>query len=122
INFRNGPRAPEERLRETGPADIGDLAVEILLHAAVALEIRGDEFRGLLRVDSQLLGEAKGGKSVNHAEIDYFCDPAMLGRLRERRDAENFLRRARMNIFAAAEGFHKNRIPGDMGENTQFDL
>ena len=73
-------------------------------------------------VDAELLGEAEGRKAVNHAEIDDFGDAAMLARLRERRDAENFLRGARVDVFAAAESFDQDGILGKMREDAQLDL
>ena len=103
-------------------ARFGDLAVEEFLHAAIAFEIFGDEFRGFFLVNAELLGEAEGGKAVNHAEIDDFGDAAMLAGLRERRDVENFLRGARVDVFAAAESFDQHGIVGKMSEDAQFDL
>ena len=35
---------------------------------------------------------------------------AMLGGLRQGADAENFLRRARVNVFAVAKRLHKHRV------------
>ena len=73
-------------------------------------------------VDAELLRQAEGGKAVNHAEIDDFGDAAMLGRLREWRDVENFLRGARVNVFAAAKSFDEHGIFGKMREDAQLDL
>ena len=46
----------------------------------------------------------------------------MLARLRERQHAENFLRGARVNVFAAAKGFDEDRVFGKMREDAQLDL
>ena len=43
-------------------------------------------------------------ESVDHAEVDDLGDAAMLARLRKGRDAEDFLRRARMDVLAASKG------------------
>src|SRR5579872_1633055 len=46
----------------------------------------------------------------------------MLGRLGKRRDVENFLRRARVNVLGAAKSFDENRIFGKMRKDAQLDL
>ena len=94
IDFGDLANAAEESACDAGLTRFGDLTIEELFDAAVALEISGNELRGLFLVNAELLGQAEGRKTVNHAEIDDFCDAAMLTRLSEWRDVENFLRGA----------------------------
>ena len=79
-------------------------------------------FARFLLVNIELLRKPERRKTVNHAEIDHLRDAAMLAGLREGRDVENFLRRARMDVFAAAESFDQHRILGKMRQNAQLDL
>ena len=50
------------------------MSVEIFLHAAVALEIRRDELRGLFRVDPELLREMEGTRDDLQAKHDALMD------------------------------------------------
>ena len=94
----------------------------IVFHAAITLEIFGDEMRGLFLVNAELLSEAESREAVNHAEIDDLSHAAMLGGLREGRDIENFLRGARVNVLSATEGLNEDRVAGQMREDAQLDL
>ena len=122
IDFRDLADAPEHSFGDAGLARFGDLTVEKFFHAAIALEIFGDEFGGFFLVNVELLREAERRKAVNHAEIDDFRDAAMLARLREWRHVKNFLRGARVDVLSAPESFCQHRILGKMRENSQFDL
>src|SRR4029077_16443093 len=101
-DFRDGSDAAEESFCEAELARSGDLAVEKFFDAAVTLEIGGDEFCGFFLVDAELLSDAERGAAVNEPAIADFGDAAVLGRLREGRNAENFLGGARVDVFAAA--------------------
>ena len=46
----------------------------------------------------------------------------MIRSLRQRADSENFLRRARMDVFAIAKRFHKHGILRKMCHHAQLDL
>ena len=122
IDFRHRPDAAEDRFGVADLAGFGDLLVEILFHAAVALKIRGDEFGGFFRVDAKILREAERRKPVNHAEIDDFRHAAMLARLLERQHAENFLRGARVDVLPAAKRLDQHWIFGKMRQDAQLDL
>src|SRR5208282_4443543 len=122
LNLRHGTDAAEERAGEAGLAHLLEVAVEILLHTAVAREIGGDEFRRFAPFDAELPGQSERGKPVDNAEIDGLGRAAVLRRLRQRPDAEYFFRGARVNILAALEGFQEHGIFGKMREETQLDL
>src|ERR1700691_5825715 len=122
IDFGDLAHAAEERARDAGLARPCDLPVQEILNSAVALEILGDELRGFLLIDAELLGQAKRRQPVNHAEINNFRDAAMFARLRKRGDVENFLRGARVNVLPATKGFDEYRVAREMRENAQLDL
>src|SRR5690348_11278730 len=122
IDFWDGPDAPEESARETSRAGFSNLPLEVFFYSAVALEVCGNEFRRFLLFNLQILREAERRKPVDDSEVNHFCGAAMLGSLRKRSGAENFLRCAGMNVLALAERLDKNRILREMRENAQLDL
>ena len=70
----------------------------------------------------RLLRQAERREAVDDAEVDDLGGAAMLGGLRHRADAENFLRGARVDVLAGAKGFDQHGVFGKMREDAQLDL
>src|SRR5712671_4795943 len=116
-NFGYGPDTPEQRSRDAGFARFGERFFEIRFYPVIAREVRSYKFRGFFLVDAQLRREAERRLSINNAEINGLGRSAMLGVLRQWTHAENFLRRARVDVLSSAKRFDQHRILRKMRED-----
>ena len=78
--------------------------------------------RGFLLLDPKLRRETERRLPVNDAEVDRLRRAAVLGILRHRTDAKNFLGGARVNVLPGAERFDQHGIFGKMRQDAQLDL
>ena len=103
-------------------AHLGDGLVDESLHPRVAREIVVDVLLRLVARDAERLREAERAHAIDDAEVDDFGLAPRLGRHHQRRHVHHFRRRARVDVFAAAEGLDQHRIARHVREQPQLDL
>ena len=102
-NLGNRANSSEQRLCYACLARFGKHVVQIFLHASVPREISIDKLRRFFLLDAQLLRETERREAINDSEVDGLRCSAMVRGLRQWADAEDFLRRARMDVLAVAK-------------------
>ena len=117
-----GRRRPNKRAHAPGPARLLHAPVEKLLDLPVAAKVSVNILLRLGLAGARAARQAERTQAVNHAVIDGLGHAPVLVRLQPGRHAENFLRRARVDVLIARKGFDQPRVLGHMGEHPQLDL
>src|SRR5215467_14309959 len=66
------PYPAEERSCDSSIARLTQTVFDVALNALILLEVSGDEVRGFVRADSQLLGKSEWRLSINDSKVDRF--------------------------------------------------
>ena len=80
------------------------------------------DFLGLLAADPQPLRQAERRDSVHDAEVGGLGDASLVGRDLLVRDAENLLRRGRMDVHTLLEGCDQMLVAAQVRHDPQLDL
>jgi len=110
VDVGNRTDPSEERLHVPIPARFFHGAIEISAHALVFVEVGFNELFGLALLDLKSLLQAKSRKPINNSEIDDLRPPPVFRVNHQRRHTEYLRCGQGMNVIAATECFHQQRI------------
>ncbi len=114
--------AAEERQHVPGVGGRERRLLDILAHLREAVEVTGDVGAGLLQGDSHGPGQAGLRDAVGDAEVHGLGETAHLRRGLFRGYTEDLQRGRPVEVLILAEDLDQALVPGDVGEDAQFDL
>src|SRR5262249_14906512 len=122
VDVRNRTHTAKQRSYTLLAARLFQHAVNELAHSVVLFKISVNEFFGFALFNSQLLRQPEGREAVDNAEVHRLGAAAVFGVQQHGRHAKDLRGGERVNVVAAAEGFHQQRIVRKMRQQAQFNL